>query len=175
MKKRLIAVYLAAVFCLLCGCHPVTRQDIASRIVTQITVTCETCSDFTRRFYNTNEKMQLILLYIRCLKPRFAPQTDPEPLAGRTICITVTCADNTTRIYRQKDNLYFQEGTGPWQQVRPDQGSDLWRIVLFTPSDPEAHPRLSPDLPRLRGWFNAAALLPARRYGCPTWMPWKTG
>lgn len=148
MKKRSIAFLLAATLFLLTGCRPSQKEHIAAKMVTQITITCETCADFTRRYYNTNEKMQLILLYIRDLGPKFKPKEDPDSVYGRTICITMTCADGSSKIYRQKGNQYFQAGTQPWQSINMERGNDLWRIVLYTPSDPEPESLMHPSLPR---------------------------
>lgn len=159
MKKRIAAMVLAAAFTLLTGCRPSVSGGVAGHLVTQITVTCETCTDFTRRYYNTAEKMQRILLYIRSIGPMFTPDADPEALAGRIICITMTCADNSQKIYRQKDTLYFQEGTGPWKQIDPEHGIQLWRILFETPSDPEKTRFLPDSLPRLPGnWIYSPAL-----------------
>jgi hypothetical protein len=133
--KKACAILLLA-FCL-AGCRPQTHTDVASHIVTEITITCQTCNDFTRRHYNTHEKMQKILLYLRSIGPGFTPDEDPEPLAGRVICITLYRADGTTKIYRQKDDLYLQEGVGPWRKIKPEWGASLYQIILENDSDPE--------------------------------------
>lgn len=135
MKKVLILLLLS--FCLT-GCKPRVHTDVASHIVTEITITCETCNDFSQRYYNTHEKMQQILLYLRSVSPGFAPDEDPEPLAGRVICITLRRADGTTKIYRQKDDRYLQEGTSPWKKIKPEWGASLWQIIAQNESDP--HP-----------------------------------
>ncbi len=149
MKKGSICLLLCL---LLTGCAPAPAQrSLSSQVVRQITVTAESCGHTTRRYYNTNGKMQQLLLYIRKLSPLFATDADPESLTGRTICITMTCADGTRHIYRQKNDRYFQTGTGPWQKIAPGKNSDLWRILLRTPSDPRPARLTGPPLPRLPG------------------------
>ncbi len=147
MKKRIFCLLLCF---LLTGCsHQPERRGIASQIVKEITVSCQNGSRTVCRYYNTDEKMQRLLLYIRQLSPLFAADSDPEQLSGRTICITMTCSDGSRHIYRQKGDRYFQKGTGPWQKIGPGNTGRLWRIVLQTASDPRP-PRLTDSpLPRL--------------------------
>ena len=134
MKKWLVLLVLTI---FLSGCRPQEQTDVAAHIVTQITITCQTCDQFTRRYYNTHQKMQAILLYLRSVGPGFAPEEDPEPLAGRVICITLYRADGTTRIYRQKNDRYLQEGNGPWKKIKPEWGATLYQLLLENESDPE--------------------------------------
>ena len=134
VKKACTILLLA--FCL-AGCKPKEHANVASHIVTGITITCESCNDFTRRHYNTHEKMQKILLYLRSVGPGFTPDEDPEPLSGRVIYITLYRADGTTKVYRQKGDRYLQEGTNPWKTIRADWGASLYQIILENDSDPE--------------------------------------
>lgn len=134
MKK--VILWLLLPF-MLTGCQPRVHTDVSSHIVTEMTITCETCSEFTRRYYNTHEKMQKILLYLRSVSPGFTPDEDPEPLAGRVICITLQRADGTTKIYKQKGDRYLQEGTNAWKKIKPEWGATLYQIILENESDPE--------------------------------------
>ena len=157
-KKRFLCLLLTAALCL-GGCVPRQDAGIRGQLVTQMVITEETSQKFTRRFYNTNEKMQLILLYIRSLGPKFTPEENPEALQGQTICIHMQCADGTQKIYRQKDQAYFQEGTGPWRRIDPERGSQLWRILIHTPSDPEPDRLRHSSLPRVTGgWQDKTAI-----------------
>lgn len=137
MNRRFCSAAIAVFILLLSGCRPTANQPIAGKLITDITITCQTCVDVTRRYYNTNEKMQLILLYIRDLGPRFKTKDDPESISGREISITMRCVDGTKKVYRQKNDRYFQAGLEEWTQIDPERGSALWRIVLHTPGDPE--------------------------------------
>lgn len=159
MKKAGFWLLMLILLCVFSGCQPQRQMAINGKLVTQIVVTSEDHAQFTRRFYNTNEKMQLILLYIRSLGPRFTPEEDPESLPGRIICITMRCADGSQKIYRQKDTLYFQEGNSPWMQMDPERGSQLHRILVHTPSDPEPEPLEHMCLPRIAGpWQDRQAI-----------------
>ena len=135
MMRKLLFFLLAVFF--LTGCQPRVHTDVASHIVTEITITCQTCNDFDQRYYNTHKKMQPILLYLRSVSPGFTPDEDPEPLAGRVICITLYRADGTTRIYRQKGDLYLQEGKNSWKKIKPEWGATLYQIILENESDPQ--------------------------------------
>lgn len=132
---------------LLTGCHRKSYTDVASQIVTEITVTCETCTDFTRRYYNTHKKMQPILLYLRAVTPGFKPDTDPEPLSDRVICIILQKADGTQKVYRQKADRYLQQDHGAWRKINPEWGAALYRILLENESDPQKRDFLHYELP----------------------------
>lgn len=156
MKKAWL--FLLLLF-LLSGCG--RRQDVhvTSHIVTEITVTCESCTHFTRRYYNTHEKMQQILLYLRAVSPGYPTREDPEPLAGRVICITLHRADGTRKVYRQKGSRFLQQGGQPWRQINREWGATLYRILLENESDPETGPEAYLPLPearRYRRWIGAA-------------------
>lgn len=144
---------------LLTGCHRSSYTDVASQIVTEITVTCETCTDFTRRYYNTHEKMQPILLYLRAVSPGFRPDTDPEPISARLICITLQKADGSQKVYRQKADSYLQQDYGAWRKINPEWGVTLYRILIENESDPEKRAFLHHDLPgswKYRRWIGQA-------------------
>lgn len=144
LKRTLFFLLLAI---LLTGCYRNSHTDVASQIVTEITVTCETCTEFTRRYYNTHEKMQPILLYLRAVSPGFKPDTDPEHLSDRIICITLQKADGSTKVYRQKADRYLQQDHGDWRKINPEWGVTLYRILLENDSDPEKRDFLNHDLP----------------------------
>ena len=144
LKRTLVFLLLAI---LLTGCHRNSHTDVASQIVTEITVTCETCTEFTRRYYNTHEKMQPILLYLRAVSPGFKPDTDPEHLSDRIICITLQKADGSTKVYRQKADRYLQQDHGDWRKINPEWGVTLYRILLENDSDPQKRDFLNHDLP----------------------------
>ena len=144
LKRTLFFLLLAI---LLTGCHRNSHTDVASQIVTEITVTCETCTEFTRRYYNTHEKMQPILLYLRAVSPGFKPDTDPEHLSDRIICITLQKADGSTKVYRQKADRYLQQDHGDWRKINPEWGVTLYRILLENDSDPQKRDFLNHGLP----------------------------
>lgn len=147
--KKAFSAWMAGIFLLLSGCSRIPQtNNIQSEMVTEITITCETCNDFTRRYYNTGKKMQPILLFIRKIGHTFSADTDPELLDGNTISIVMTCADQTRKVYRIKDNRYFQAGSSPWQQIDPEKAGSLWKIILATPSDPEKNPMTGSSVPR---------------------------
>ena len=147
--KKMLLFLLLVLF--MAGCRPANPTDVASHIVTEIAVTCQSCNEYTRRYYNTHEKMQKILLYLRSVTPGFTPDEDPEPLAGRIVLITLHRADGTTKVYRQKGDRSLQEGNGPWKKIKPEWGASLWQLLQETESDPEEGRSTYRFLPRLPG------------------------
>ncbi len=151
MKKAGFGLLAAVLAALLVGCWVSRQPVITGNLVTQIVVTGENTDQYIRRFYNTDEKMQLILLYIRSLGPKFTPDEDPGTQKEPMLCITMHYADGSQKIFRQKGQQYFQEGMDTWRKIDPERGRDLWWIVLHTPADPEPNPLRHASLPRIVG------------------------
>ena len=134
LKKAILILFLS---CMLTGCQPKKATNVQAHVVTEITITCQTYNDWVHRYYNTPKKMQNILLYLRAVSPGFAPNENPETVPGRMIYITLQRADGTTKIYRQKNERYLQEGSNPWRQINADWGASLYQLVLSNESDPQ--------------------------------------
>lgn len=134
MKKGLVFC-IVAVLLLLSGCHHYTNDKVEHNLVKQIIITGQSENETIHRYYDTPDKMRQVLAYIRSVSGSFDAQTDPADTSGRTIRITTVCADDTQKIYQQKDNEYFQVGTGRWQQIDPELGETLWELIRQTPSD----------------------------------------
>lgn len=147
MKNRcFLSILLLSL--LLSGCHhrpPAPQAPIVRRII----ATTEDSEHFLRRFYDTDAKMQAVLLCLRRLRPRFTPDTDPSQLNKPTLCLTLICADGSHSLYRIKDNRYLQRGTGPWKKTDTGAASDLWRLLWAMESDPESPRSFHHALPRL--------------------------
>jgi hypothetical protein len=133
VKKGILILLMCA---LLSGCRPQKQTDVASHIVTEITITWQADDQLTHRYYNTHKKMQQILLYLRSVSPGFTPDEDPETLGGQEVRITLRRADGSAKVYRQKNDRYLQEEANPWKQIKPEWGASLYQIVLENESDP---------------------------------------
>lgn len=150
MKRTCTALLLVCVL-MLCACTPKAPQGPSSSIVRQILVTAEGREYFLRRFYNTDEKMEPILLSLRSLYPNFTAQQDVENMHLPVLCITLTCSDGTEKLYRLKDVRYLQSGTGPWKQVDTGKAAQLWQLIWDTPDDTEQPLTFHHPLPRIHG------------------------
>ena len=145
--KRGIFLCLAAVLLLLGGCRHYSNPSMERSLVTKIIITGETEDGSFRLYYDSPEKMRLVLLYIRSVGRGFQAQEDPTALEGSSICITTVSADDTQKVYRQKDDRFFQIGTGAWQELDPEKGRTLWELLRQLPSDQEQAQRTSSSLP----------------------------
>lgn len=96
MKRWLILLAAALV---LLGCA-VKRQDVPPKLVQSITVVARHGDRADRRFFNTDEKMQVLLHHIRAIGIRDTPDIDPETLGGPVIEITLSFSDGTFKIGR---------------------------------------------------------------------------
>ena len=150
--KRGIFLCLAAVLFLLGGCRHYSNPSMEHNLVTKIIITGETEDGSFRLYYDSPEKMRLVLLYIRSVRRGFQAQEDPTALEGPSICITTVSADNTQKVYRQKNDQFFQIDTGVWQELDPEKGRTLWELLRQLPSDPEQPQAVSSSLPFLPGF-----------------------
>ncbi len=114
------------------------KEPQPARVVTEITVICSGSASMTRRYFNTAEKMQLILQRIREIGLRDTPDMDPEPIRARLMHITLSFSDGSQKIYSQKGDRWFRENGNAWKEVDPVKGAQLYFAILLTKSDEEA-------------------------------------
>jgi hypothetical protein len=146
MVRRIIVICLAIIF-LFTGCHFHSKQEAGWPVVNQITVTCEQNGALTRRVYTTETKMRQILNSLRSLGQKSTPAIDPGTLSVRTYCITLYHTDSSQRLYQIKGDRYIRICRDSWQQVDPEQISELHLLLQNLPSDePSVERRM--DIPR---------------------------
>lgn len=151
-KHPLWILLLCTLF--LCGCVSASPETPSASLVRQIVATAEGRDYFLRRFYNTDEKMNPILLSLRALRPHFSPDQDVESLELPVLCITLICSDGTERIYRLKDVRFLQTGTGDWKKVDTGKAKQLWELLWELPDDPEESLTFHKPLPRIHGFWH---------------------
>lgn len=142
MKRWLILLAAALV---LLGCA-VKRQDVPPKLVQSITVVARHGDRVDRRFFNTDEKMQVLLHHIRAIGIRDTPDIDPETLGGPVIEITLSFSDGTFKAYTHKGDRYFREDNGPWKQIAPEKVQGLYQLLMLMDADPEPGLRALPPL-----------------------------
>lgn len=136
MKKWILCL-TALVLMAVTGCGK-RQEPKPLKVVTQIVVNCENCASLTRRYYNTEEKMQMVLQHIRGIGIQDTPQIDPETIQSRVIHINIIFSDGSRKVYSMKSNNYFREGNGPWKEINADIAAAFYLDLLLTPSDEEA-------------------------------------
>lgn len=142
MKKPVKIFFLLVIFSLLGGCSRTFSQNqFATHVVTEITVTCETCEDFTQRYYASPEKVRAILLCIRKLGPDFPAQTDVDAIPGKTLSITLGCTDGSRVTYRIRNNQFIQKNGGTWRRINQKNALGFYQLILGIDSDPEQRTR----------------------------------
>ena len=145
MKRWRKFLSLLVIIFILTGCSSNRSQcSVASSLVKQATITCESCDVFSRRDYTSPEKLRLILLCIRRLGPDFPPKVDAQALEGKTLRITLTCADGSLVTYRIKNNQYLRKNDGPWRQINADSASGFYQLIMMLPSDEDADRSMAP-------------------------------
>ena len=88
------------------------------------------------RHYNSPEKMEMVLLYIRLLQPLYKPEVDPETVPGDVYEITLHYSDGNSRTYRQKAHRFISSDRHPWQTVDPEHAAGLYKLMQHYSSDP---------------------------------------
>ena len=139
-------ILLSAVLVLL-GCVA-NRPEAVPKFVQSITVVARHGDRVDRRYFTTDEKMQVLLHHIRSIGLRDTPDVDPETVRGAVIEITLSLSDGTFKAYTHKGDRYFREDNGPWKQISPEKVQGLYQLLMLMEADPE--PR-SPSLPALKG------------------------
>ena len=139
MKKWIL--WLTALLLLTAtGCRA-KQEPKPLKVVSEIVVNCENCASLTRRYYNTEEKMQMVLGHIRKVGIQDTPEIDPETLSSRLININIIFSDGSRKVYSLKGNCYFRESGGTWKEISEEKAAEFYLDLLLTPSDEEP-PRL---------------------------------
>ena len=135
--KKTVTVFILFCFTsiIMSGCLAKHSPPL-TKVVTQVDISCELEDTTISRHYTDTRKMEYVLLYLRLLKRRGKPDTEPDTLNKDTYEITVGYSDGTQKTYRQKAHQYFSEGSGAWQLIDPAQAAGLYKLMEHLPSDP---------------------------------------
>ena len=124
----------------------------AYRVVWRIEVTYRNTDQVAQRFYEDQEQLQMIMNYLRWIKPYGTPEEDPMTQQGEEIEVQLQYSDGTTKTYRQRCGRYFREGDKPWKKLEPEQARELSRLLgvldgeASPPAPDAAPPLLRPSL-----------------------------
>ena len=129
-----IGTWILSFFFLLSGC---TREENVSAfpLVTEISVHYENGTVEGQLSYTDDEKMQMILTYLRLLKPYGHPPEDPEAAEGPLIEISLHYANGGSTVYRQKADRYLQTGKNPWLCIPPQKAMELSLLLGYLEED----------------------------------------
>ena len=132
--KTKIGVFILSVTLLLSGCS--RKESQASfPLVTGITVRYENGPIHGELFYNEDDKMQLILTYLRLLKPYGEPPEDPENAEGTLFEIVLTHADGGLTTYQQKADKYLKTQEEPWLCIPSQKAMELSVLLGYLEED----------------------------------------
>ena len=129
-----IGTWILSFFFLLSGC---TRKEVTSSfpLVTEISVHYENDTVQGQLSYTDDEKMQMILTYLRLLKPYGQPTEDPETAEGTLFEISLHYADGGFTVYRQKADRYLKSGEEPWLCISPQKATELSLLLGYLEED----------------------------------------
>lgn len=128
------AIIILSFFLLLSGC---SRQEPPSSfpLVTEITVRYENGPIHGQLHYTEDDKMQLILTYLRLLNPYGQPPEDPETADGPLFEILLHYTGGKSAIYRQKADRYLQTEESPWLCIPPEKAQELSVLLGYLQQD----------------------------------------
>ena len=137
MRKAIIFALLVSMAFALCGCdlHPQAPSDHGARVITAVTVIYKNGQLQTQRYYNTDQKMQQIMNYLRRIDPYGKPEEDPETASGSDFHIELSYSDGSRQHYRQKSDRFMQGADGIWRCIDSGKATRLSEILGRLPSD----------------------------------------
>ena len=135
--KTKIGILILSVFLLLSGCSRKESQT-SFPLVTEITVHYENGPIHGQLHYSEDDKMQLILTYLRLLNPYGQPPEDPETTDGTLFQITLTHADGGVTTYQQKADRYLKSGEEPWLCIPSQKAVELSLLLGYLEDDATA-------------------------------------
>ena len=133
MKKTICILILTLFF--LSGCRSEDPAQSVSRVVTDITVTCDNGSIQTQRYYTSSVKMRAILNYLRWIDPYGIPAEDPERIGGSLFRIVMKFSDGSQKVYLQKADRYMQIDGKDWMTIDAEKALTLSKMLGEMESD----------------------------------------
>ncbi|MBQ3146731.1 MAG: hypothetical protein IJB91_03270 [Oscillospiraceae bacterium] len=134
MMKRKLGILILSLFLFLPGCSREKRPS-SFPLVTEITVHYENGPIQGQLHYTEDEKMQLILTYLRLLKPYGQPPEDPETADGTLFEISLHYADGGSSVYQQKADRYLKSGEKPWLCIPSQKAMELSTLLGYLEED----------------------------------------
>ena len=132
--KIKIGIWILSVLLLFSGCSRKESQS-SFPLVTEITVHYENGPIHGKLHYTEDNKMQLILTYLRLLKPYGQPPEDPEAADGTLFEIILTHADGGITTYQQKADKYLKTQEDPWLCIPPQKAMELSVLLGYLEED----------------------------------------
>ena len=134
MKK---AAVLLLLFCLfLTGCwEKKPERTTLCRIATRIEVQRSTPEETFRFGYTQDDKIESILLYLRCLDTWGFAQEFVEEQPREFWQIQVELSDGSRHIYRQTQDGYFQKNGSVWLIADQQVASRFHKLIALLPAD----------------------------------------
>ena len=122
---------------LLCGCthYAPPGENHQVRVVTRIDVLTNTEASTQKHSYTDNEKMEVILYYLRNLQPDKATPITPDTFRSDSYEICLTMSDGSQTIYRQIYDEYLQKNGGRWHSIDRALGGILPKVLDGMSSD----------------------------------------
>ena len=165
-KKLLWMWMFLALLCILSGCGNYRGGETTPtgyRVVWKIEVTYRNGDQTALRSYEDQEKMQMILTYLRWIDPYGTPAEDPMAQQGQEFDVRLCYSDGTTKTYQQRCDRYMRVGEGPWKKIDPEHARELGRILgILEEKQSTTAPNTEPQPPLLQPrlkWAKKEAVL----------------
>ena len=133
---------LTLVFCSLCflfsGCKKTPEPAPSTASYGLVTGVEITRSDGFSRYYTDPQKINVVLEYLRLLRPLGPIPPTQEALQQDSYEITVHLQDGSQRIHRQQSDCFAAKDQGFWGVIDPDLGQCLPLLMAQLPSDSKA-------------------------------------
>ena len=132
-----LSIFFITLCILLCSCtHYVsTGENHPVRVVTRIDILTNTDSTTQKYSYTNNDKMAVILHYLRNLQPDKTTPITPDTFRSDSYEIRLIMSDGSQTVYRQIYDEYLQKNGGRWHSIDRTLGSILPKVLKGMSSD----------------------------------------
>ena len=114
---------------------PLEEFTPQSRIVTQVEVTASISGESRVFTYTDPEKMEILLNYLRLLKPDVRHPLTPETFRSDVYELRLIMLDGSKNSYYQLYDTYLRKNDSPWYAISSVDGSMLHPLLLSMPPD----------------------------------------
>ena len=135
--RKIAAVLLLAFLLAGCSAKKPAAQKQRNLTVVRVEVRGRHENEAVRRNYESQEKMNAVLNYLRLLKVRGRIKKTPVQTTYDAYDIYLHYAGGGKSCWRIRQDRYYCQNTAPWQLLAPQQAGKLFPLLFAMPSDIE--------------------------------------
>ncbi|MBR5529419.1 MAG: hypothetical protein IKU57_02980 [Oscillospiraceae bacterium] len=128
MAKRIFLFFYLGLYGFLLCVH-VSQPPQVRPLICQLDVYCRLDGEHTQMHLTQERQIKSLMCCLRAANTHITAQEPPQEEDADFCLVQVRMSDGKHHIYRQVSTEYFSKDSGPWKQIKPEQGSRLFAVL----------------------------------------------